>query len=250
MISLLLLAAVTASTHITAQDCEFSELKSAALDARGADLAVEAGAGSLRIEGKAGLTEVRVRGKICASSKDLLEGVELIAERKGTTVSIETDFPEERRFRNNEYVRMDLTIEVPAGMDADVSDGSGEAWIYNVGSLTLVDGSGELDIRDVKSADIEDGSGELHVRNVRGNVEVRDGSGELTIEGIDGTATIRDGSGSIEVVGVGGDVEVRSDGSGSISVRDVKGGFRVLNDGSGDIRHTGVAGKVRLPNRS
>ena len=58
--------------------------RNAVVDAAGAKgIEVEAAAGSLRVEGKPGLRQVRVTGTARASSQQLLNDINLIAERRG-----------------------------------------------------------------------------------------------------------------------------------------------------------------------
>src|SRR5262245_33838607 len=55
----------------------------------GADrVRVVAEAGNLRVEGRAGLTEVRVRGDACAELQSDLNNVDLVVERVGTAVRV------------------------------------------------------------------------------------------------------------------------------------------------------------------
>ena len=208
-------------------------------------LMVEADAGFLRIEGRAGVRDVTVTGTACASSRDLLDEILFDASADGDRGEVSADTPD--RLRDRQYARLDLEIIVPAGMAIDVVDGSGETEIVNVGATRVDDGSGELSLRDiVGDLSIDDGSGEMDVRNVRGNVRINDGSGEMEITDVQGSVDIEDGSGSIDIAGVTLGVEI-DDGSGSIRVRDVRGDFHVLDDGSGDIDHSGVRGVVDIP---
>src|SRR5687768_18541454 len=69
----------------------------AAADAR--NILVQAGAGSLKIEGKASLDRVQIRGRACASSAGLLEDLQIRADRSGSDVRVESV----RREDNNEW---------------------------------------------------------------------------------------------------------------------------------------------------
>lgn len=72
----------------------------------------------------------------------------LIAERRGDVVFIKADIPDNDNdwFRGNNWAALDLVIHVPQGINADVSDGSGEARISNVGSIVASDGSGDFTV--------------------------------------------------------------------------------------------------------
>lgn len=214
-----------------AQRCEHSRDVDETVDAAGAvEALLVSGAGDLRVQGVEGITEVRVRGRMCASDPDRLEDMEVRARRSGDRVEViaETDGGGWRRGRGD-HARIDLEVEVPATLALDVEDGSGD-----------------LTIRDVAAARIDDGSGNIDVAAIAGDLEIDDGSGDIDVRGA-GSVRVDDGSGGIDVEDVRGDVVVEEDGSGSIEVRRVGGDFIVEDDGSGGIRYEDVAGRVETP---
>lgn len=232
--------------------CEHRAERSATVPAAGADLLrLTAAAGSLRIEGRPGAGEVRVRGVACASSAALLEGIDLEAGRAGDEARVEVRMPEERGGRGDRYARLDLVVEVPATLALDVEDGSGGVEVRGVASLRLRDGSGEVEVAGVAGdVQIEDGSGEIRLSDVRGSVRLDDSSGGIEVRGVQGDVLVeRDGSGEIDISGVTRSVRVDRDSSGEIRVSDVRGDFVVDRDGSGGIRYDDVAGTVRVPAR-
>ncbi len=232
------------------RDFDFSAKREATASAEGATrVVVEAGAGSLRIEGKKGLREVRAHGTALATSEERLREVELTAEREGSTVRVVVDIPEDRDWRDDDRAALDLVVEVPDDVALEVGDGSGEAEIVGVGPLEIADGSGELRIEDVGGpVSVVDGSGELTIRKVRGDVTIRDGSGSIEVSEVGGSVTVEaDGSGEIDARNVTGRLHVRRDGSGSIEARDVGGDFVVDRKGSGGISYSGVKGEIRIP---
>jgi hypothetical protein len=234
---------------------DYTEPRNAVVDASGArTVEVEAAAGSLRVEGKAGLRQVQVTGTARASSQQFLNRIKLIAERRGDVVFIKADIPDNDSgswWRDNGSAGLDLVILVPQGINADVSDGSGEATILNVGSLEVSDGSGELSVNGTAgSVRITDGSGKLTIENVSGDVTVNDGSGEIEVRNVTGSFTVEsDGSGSIYATDVRGSVVVENDGSGEIEVNKVGRDFTVQSKGSGSIDYSAVSGKVDIPDR-
>lgn len=222
--------------------------RNATVNAAGARrIDVEAQAGSLRIEGRSGITEVRVRGVARASDAGDLDDIKLIADRNGDVVRIRADIPDNSW--GNRYRALDLVIEVPDNIPLDVEDGSGDAEFVAVGALDLNDGSGEITIRDAKGmVRVEDGSGGVEIEKVTGDVEIDDGSGEIRIRDVQGSVLIdEDGSGSIDARGVTGAFRVRDDGSGSINAEDVGGDLVVESDGSGGVRYRNVKGSIRVP---
>ncbi|MEQ9399200.1 MAG: hypothetical protein RJQ04_08500 [Longimicrobiales bacterium] len=235
-------------------DCSFAVDRTASVPVGGASgLSVSSGSGDLRVEGRAGLDEVRVVGRACASEEDWIDDLRVTLERRGDELVLTTHYPDRdgRRSRSGRTVaRIDLIVEVPLGMAADIEDSSGGMIVRGTGATRIDDSSGEIVVDGIRgSLTIDDSSGGIDVRDVGGAVRIDDGSGEIEVSAVRGPVTIADGSGSIDVVEVDQDVVVERDGSGSISVRDIQGGFSVLRDGSGSIRHSGVAGAVDVPEK-
>jgi len=244
--------------RLRAQD-GYTSPRNADIDTRGArTVEIEAAAGSLRVEGRAGLSQVRVRGTARASERGWLENIKLIAERRGDVIFIKAEIPGNNRTvwdavnGNSGYRGLDLVVEVPQSLALDVGDGSGEATFVNVGALTLSDGSGEIEIRGARgNVRVNDGSGMIDVDGVQGSLRIHDGSGEIRARNVTGDVIVdSDGSGSMNVSGVGGTMRVGNDGSGNIDVDRVGGDFIVDGGGGGSIHHAGVKGKVDIPERN
>lgn len=243
---ILTLGSLSAACAI-ADDCSYTAPFEEVVDAAGASgIEIDAAAGYLKVVGRDGLGEVRVRGTGCASSEKLLGEIELTVDRRGDRVRVLVEMPESSW--RSQIARLDLDIEVPSGLPLDVDDGSGALEIHGVASARIDDGSGEIGVRDVAGdLRIDDGSGEIRVEDVAGEVWIRDGSGEIDVRRAGSVTIDEDGSGSIHVADVTGDVTVRDDGSGSIRVAGVGGDFTVRDDGSGGISHRDVAGRVSVP---
>lgn len=246
----LVLAAAGPALSQTWPDCRHEAQKSATIDADGARmLLVRAGAGSLKVQGVAGLERVVVRGRACASTAGLLAQIELTGERRGATAVVEAMQRPDGWNISNGYAFLDVVIEVPARMAAEIHDGSGSMDLSNLGALELVDGSGEITADDIHGeVSIRDGSGGITLTRVGGAVQVRDGSGSIELRDVGGEIDITDGSGGIEVFGARSGVRI-SDGSGGINVDDVAGDFIVARAGSGSIDYANVRGRVDIPRR-
>ena len=245
MYAVMLLVSMAA---LQGEDCRYTEPREATVDVAGAArVVVTAGSGSLEVVGRPGLRQARIRGKACASDRDLLADIKLSATRDGNELRIRAN-DQDHSFRNREYARLDVVIEVPAGIDADIEDGSGELDLSALGAVVLNDGSGSISGEDLAGIDIEDGSGEIVLRNIKGNVRIEDGSGEIDLRDVQGKVDIRDSSGEITLFKVLRDVLI-SDSSGSIEVDEVGGNFTVRSDGSGGISHSGVKGAVDIPSK-
>ena len=242
-------------TAAHAQSTPYTAPRNAVVDAAGArTVEVEAAAGSLRVEGKAGLKQVQVEGTARASSQQFLNRIKLIAERRGDVVFIKADMPEQDgdfEIYRNYSAALDLVIQIPQGINADISDGSGDTRVLNVGSLEATDGSGNFSVDGAAgTVHITDGSGDLRIENVGGDVTVNDGSGDINVRNVTGSFTVEsDGSGSIYATDVRGSVVVQNDGSGGIEVNNVGHDFKVESKGSGSIEYTAVSGKVDIPER-
>lgn len=248
------LALMVAAPSLQAQvwnDCKYDADRSVTLNAADARLLnLDAGSGSLRVEGKPGLTEVRIRGKACASSRDVLENITLDARRDGNSIVVKANKHEENHqiHIGNYYARLDLVVEVPAGMAANIDDGSGSMELSGLGDVNIDDGSGEITAHDLGAVHIDDGSGSITLTDIRGRVDIQDNSGGIELRNIAGAIDIDDGSGEIDVRVAKSNVRV-SDSSGSISVADVDGDFIVTRDGSGGIDYDHVRGRVDIPSR-
>ena len=258
MHSALLTAALIATTALPAiaqddDDCRHEAQRSATVDANGARLlSIEAGSGFLKIVGKPGINQVIIRGRACASHADLLNDIRLTANREGSDVVITANKRERNDwsgYHGNEYARLDVTIEVPARMAAEIADGSGSIDISNLGAVRIEDGSGDI-VGNGLNGDVrvKDGSGGIRLIDVAGRLDIDDGSGSITLRNINGAIDIDDSSGEINIRGAHNNVRI-SDSSGSIDVVDVDGDFVVDDDSSGSIDYDNVKGRVDIPRR-
>ena len=234
------------------EQCRHEAQRSANIELNGATLlALRAGSGSLKVEGKPGVNRITVRGKACASDERLLDDIKLSTAREGGSIVIEANLREGRgwNYRDNEYARLDLVIEVPARMAMEIEDGSGSIDLSNIGAVHIADGSGDIVANDLHGeVRIKDGSGGIRLIDVAGRVDIDDGSGEISLRNIGGLIDIDDSSGEINIRGARNSVRI-SDSSGSIDVSDVAGDFTVDDDSSGGIDYDNVKGRVDIPRR-
>jgi len=181
----------------------------------GATLSIEAGAGTLSVEGGEADGVVAV-GRACASSAELLDELLLTVETAGADVRLSAHYPDRRGPRRGGSAHIDLVVRVPAGLAVDIGDSSGDIAVGGTGDLRIADSSGSIDVRDVSgSVRIADSSGGIEVDDATGDVEITDGSGEIEVRSVGGSVAVRDGSGGIEIERVGEDVLIEADGSGS-----------------------------------
>ena len=245
----MLLTAASAQADWFGGDCDQKLPRRLTTPSAGVERIVIVGrAGSLKVEGRPGVSEIVASGTACSSDDEFLQDMNLVASKRGGELRIEAKIPERHVMFGSFSAALDFTVIVPANVPLSIEDGSGETEILNVAGMDIEDGSGDLTIKGVRGdLRVTDGSGSLEIEDVSGSVRVEDGSGEMDIRRVDGSVTIEDGSGSIDVRNVKRDVVIEEDGSGSIDVSDVGGNFTVRDDGSGGISHDRVAGRVQLP---
>lgn len=157
----------------------YDEISATSLNA----LLIDADDGDIRIEGRTGINEIRVRAEACSNDDRTTDDVDFQLYRSGGEARLITDVP---RYDN---ARLDLVIEVPADFLIDMYDEDGDIEIDGVRSVFLSDGSGHIDIADIAGDVIidEDGSGNIDVRNVGGDFVVRrDGSGRIEHRNVQG----------------------------------------------------------------
>lgn len=235
---------------------------------------MKCGAGYMHIKGVEGLKEIQVNANIIIegiSQKKVPDFIEenviLYLKREGDQAVLVSKINKPKfslvNLRRKQFV-INLDIKTPANLKLDVTDGSGEITIRDLGDdLHLKDGSGSVIIENVTGlVKINDGSGDLKIRNIggdttivdgsggiragalRGNLEIRDGSGSIDVNNISKNVKIRDGSGSMDIYQVSGSVWI-SDGSGSIHLNNVEGDVTIPKAGSGGLKIKNVKGEVR-----
>lgn len=212
----------------------YEETRDLTLDASGIDtVEIEAGAGSLEIQGSADVDAISVTALIQVPGKKEEKALKIIEsdlvlslERNGDKAVLKGYFDSNSwGWGDNPSIR--LEVQVPNRVGLEIEDGSG--------SVNIRDVSGDIQV--------EDGSGSLKMTSVGGDIRIEDGSGSISVEGVGGDISIDDGSGSITVSDVRGSVIV-DDGSGDINVSDVDNDLIIKDDGSGSLNFARVNGRV------
>jgi hypothetical protein len=254
MKSYLLMVAVLAAGSVQAWDCAHERKLETTLDLADAQsLTVRAAAGDLVVNGRPGLTEAHIRGKLCASEEEWLDEARIDTEG-GRNAAVYVTLPDSSGWSlmGSRYIYMDLEIDVPEDLALDISDSSGDIEIEGTGPLEVSDSSGDIDIERIGGGVVlEDSSGDIELEDIEGDVLVRrDSSGGIYGRGIEGSVRVeRDSSGEIDFRDVRDDFVVERDSSGDIVADTIGGDFRVLKDGSGDIEMRGVEGAVEIPDK-
>ena len=228
---------------------DHSATRSARIAVAGATvLRLDAGAGSLRVEGHTGARDVVVTGIAHAPTPRLLGAIQIVTRRVADTIFVSCTIPSAQG-QPGPPPALDLRLELPSTLALNVVDSAGESVIRNVAALRIVHGNGGLDINTVSGGlDVRDGNGDMVVANIYGDVHIVDGAGSIYLTDIRGSIDIpQAGPGEIQAVGVSGDVTIGSKRSGEVAARGVGGNLAVTASGSGSIEFQDVKGKVTLP---
>jgi DUF4097 and DUF4098 domain-containing protein YvlB len=273
-LSLLVLAGLGGPATALAWDdgCEFRADRAGGVDGKGVEkVVIRAGAGDMKVVGRANAVRVEARGTACGNKQSLVDAAQIHVRREGNVVYVETELPQNTgsswKFGKDEYAYIDIGIALPSNVPVEAIDSSGDTVIEDIAALTMQDSSGDLEITRVAGlVDVGDSSGDLSIQHA-GSVRVRDSSGDIEIEEVKtDVIVVIDSSGDIRIARVGGDVTIEQDSSGTIRAEDVKGSFKVesdssgdifagriggdftvVADSSGDIEHDEVVGKVSIP---
>ena len=252
--------------------CEFSAERALDLDPGSAErLVLSVGAGELEVRGDPAIGQVQLRGRACASSQELLDQIQFSGRSVDQRVEAEAQIPTLEGGWGSNKAYLDVTVVLPARMQVQLRDSSGDLSVRSVAAVKLSDSSGDINVSDIAGAvEIADSSGDIEVERVAGDVLVsNDSSGDISISEVEGSALVRvdssgdiefdgirkdaevdrDSSGSIEFANIGGNARVGSDSSGGIRATRVAGDFIVAKDGSGEISHREIGGRVGIPSR-
>jgi Putative adhesin len=221
---------------VHAEDCKVAADRTASAPLTGIErIEIEAGAGDLHVNGATGVSTVEARGRACASSEEMLEGIKLEMERRDNVLRVTALSPGRSMlhvFGRSSYATLDLTVKLPASLP-----------------VKLIDASGDVEVGGISALDLKDGSGDVLVHDIARDVSIDDDSGDLTVTNVQGNVTLRDTSGNMTVKKVAGIVEVLADGSGDIDVDEIGRGLIVRSDSSGAVNFNRVGGTVQIPAR-
>lgn len=213
---------------------DYSSVRELKLEAGGIEqFQIDAGAGSMEIKGVSGLDRIVVSATVVVPESDEEDALEIIdkkmrlsLDRKGDRAKLDAFF-EDGFFGNGSSARIDLKINMPAGMAVEIDDGSGSIELHDIAAdVSIDDGSGSIEVVGVASLSIDDGSGSIDVTAAAGDVAIVDGSGSIKVRSVGGSVTIDDGSGSINVSDVDRDLILVDDGSGGFDHSDIRGRVR------------------------
>ena len=221
------------------------------------ELRIQCGAGSLYLTNADWQDSIRVFAEIEVEDKNTNtyqefpeKFIDLSLERKGPRAILKSDlkknlFNSVGPLLKPMGAKINLTIEIPPGVDLLIDDSSGPIHIQHVrGHIAIKDGSGGITLENVTgNVTVADGSGKILMEDIRGNIEVKDGSGKIDVDKISGDVRVTDGSGEISIQHVDGYVTVM-DESGEININDISGNVMIRSQGSGELNIERVKGQI------
>lgn len=243
-LSLLSLAISGCVIHVKAQKADISLQEQLSVSTSSVtSFDIDAGAGSLIIEGKDNINSIDVTANIkTTQARDYV----LFLKKSGSTATLVAKHNSTSGYWDGSSPAINLTVSVPKNLLLDITDGSGEIKVTNINNnIKVDDGSGSASFKNiVGNLDLKDGSGNLLINQITGNLNIDDGSGELTVSDVTGDVYVEDGSGKLTVHNVTGKVTI-DDGSGSIDVNKA-GSLKIIDSGSGGLSISKIKGEVDI----
>jgi DUF4097 and DUF4098 domain-containing protein YvlB len=221
----------------------------------GADAALDVRIASGKVEiqrGSPGSIVVRGRG----------DTDNLIVEQHGSTVWVSSE-PRSTQISQRIHIGVGravfLSIEVPEGIDVDVSVASADVECDpQPARLNVNSASGDIRFTDAGDLTVKTASGDVHGNSVTGKLSFVSASGDLHIESIgdraalstaSGDIRIGEASGPITTSTMSGDVSVRRFGSDDFSAKSMSGSVEIgIPAGTSvDLDATTLSGDILLP---
>ena len=193
-----------------------------------------------------------VRAKNQETAEEWMEELSIQVDSDGSQISIIAHYPsggEESLWSflrgTRSKARVELTIEVPASFDAEVSGASGDVQVTSIeGGCSVYGSSGSVFLKTIGGdAFVEVSSGDVEVMDVRGDIHVGSSSGDALIRGAGGSISLSASSGDMEVYRVTGNATVELD-SGDFLIQDCAGDV-MTRTSSGNATLRNVLGSVR-----
>lgn len=204
-------------------------------------------AGSIRVAGKAGASEVRVISRRCASRLELLEALQLESSRSSSDLMLRFDQPTGLfSLTEGSIARIDLSVEVPESAAVLMEGGMTPVEVSNVGALRLETSLGDVRAVGVRGdVTVVTSVGEVVVGEVGGDVQIAAEVGGIHAWTIAGRLTLKEGhTGWVEVAGVEGDVVIEDGQTGDVAVSEVSGGLWVGHMPRGRLGVEDVSGPI------
>jgi len=177
-----------------------------------------------------------------AKAKENAARVEIVVEKEGNILNIETEYPERKRGWGEDSINVSVNynLTIPAKASAKITSVSGSIDLEKIGGAAKVKAvSGDVTISEAhKGVDLEAVSGDIHAQNVTGDAYLNAISGRINAEGIRGSIKASVVSGRIELSDVSEADNVHANSvSGSIVYEGKinRGGRYTLTGHSGSV---------------
>ncbi len=179
-----------------------------------------------------------------AKAKENAAKVEIVVEKEGNTLIIETEYPERKRGWKEDSISVSVNynLTIPAKASVKISSVSGSVDLEKIGGAAKVKAvSGDVTLSEAnKGVDLDAVSGDIYVQNVTGDAYLNTISGTIEAEGI---------RGSIKATVVSGKIELRNvSEADKVSANSVSGSILYEGKISRDGRYTlkGHSGSVEM----
>jgi Putative adhesin len=197
-----------------------------------------------RTEEAAGITEVRFEGGSGNLTVRRDEGRQIQIHRKVRYTGEKPGATDRRdgsalvvSTRCGSNCSVDYTITVPAGMNVNGHNGSGDVNLTGVAAVALDVGSGNVTIHDASGpVATRTGSGDIELADVTGNVTANTGSGNMKLTRITGEVIAATSSGDVNGSELNGTKTSARTGSGNVTLTLGKPQGVFAETSSGDIR--------------
>ncbi len=138
-----------------------------------------------------------------AKAKENAAMVEIVVEKDGNMLRIETEYPERKRGWREDSINVSVNynLTIPAKASAKITSVSGSVDLEKIGGAAKVKAvSGDVTINEAhKGVDLEAVSGSINAQNVTGDAYLNAISGGINAEGIRGSIKASVVSGTIEL---------------------------------------------------
>jgi DUF4097 and DUF4098 domain-containing protein YvlB len=186
----------------------------------------------------------KAKARDAEAARELLAKAEIVFKREGDRIVVERKSTRGMGsdFVSKGWVNVDVTATLPAGLDLDISSGSGDIETdERAGEMVIRTGSGDVRVDGSGGRlDMGTGSGDITVISARGSVRFSTGSGDVDAESLSGPVSGSTGSGDVTIERALDDLTL-STGSGDVEVEESRGAASI-NTSSGDITLSGHQG--------
>lgn len=175
-------------------------------------------------------------------AKENLDLVTIEIVNDGTSLRIDTKYPESRHFGRKLSVHVNYVLTIPDQASLRVKNVSGDIVARKIG--------GDLDIDDVSGDVIIEGAGRsVDGKTVSGDIRLTGANGEVNLKAVSGGITASAVKGSVEAESVSGDIDLRDiREAASVRAKTISGGIECATDilPSGRYNFDALSGGIRL----